>query len=287
MTIRIATSSDIAWISEWTRDTFHWGDYIPYVLERWMADETGRVFVTEVAGVVVAMGRVGMLGADEAWAQGMRVHPDHRRQGHAARITTAMSDWAIEQGAKVIRLSVEVDNPRAQAQVAAAGFRRVSDWAHAERAVGESSPVPEGNGGKRVPPAERLKVAHSAEADAAYMSWTGGELARAARNLFQFNWRWQRLTLEHLRDFARDQGLLEGRPGWAIFEVDETEFLVHWLETAPSDAKAMVLALVDKASESGAETLGVMIPAVPWLERELKRLGFEMTHPNTVWAKAL
>lgn len=287
MTIRIATPSDISPISEWTRDTFSWGDYIPYVLDRWIADETGRVFVTELEGNVVAMGRVGMLGADEAWAQGMRVHPDHRRQGHGLRITDALTHWAIEQGAKVIRLSVETWNTSAQAQVAAAGFRRVSDWVHAERAVGESSPVPEGNGGRRVPPAERLRVAHSAEADAAYLSWTGGELARAARNLFQINWRWQHLSLEHLASLARDQSLLEGRPGWAIFEIDETEFLVHWLETAPSDARAMVLALVDKAAESGAETLGVMVPAVPWLERELKRLGFDMTHPNTVWAKSL
>jgi len=30
----------------------------------------------------------------------------------------------------------------------------------------------------------------------------------------------------------------------------------------------------------------VMIPAVPWLERELRRLGFEI-HPLTVWAKSL
>jgi GNAT superfamily N-acetyltransferase len=285
--IRTATPEDISPISEWTRDTFPWGDYIPYVLERWIADETGRVFVGEVDGSVVAVGRVGMLGPDEAWAQGMRVHPEHRRQGHGLRITHALATWAEEQGAKVIRLSVETWNTSAQAQVAAAGFRPVSDWVHAVRAVGESSPVPEGNGGKRVPPAERLRVAHSAEADAAYMSWVGGELARAARNLFQIDWRWQRLSLEVLTEAARELGLLEGRPGWAIFEIDETEFLVHWIETGPSDARAMVLALIDKAAESGAETLGIMIPAVPWLERELKRLGFEPMHPNTVWARPL
>jgi hypothetical protein len=118
------------------------------------------------------------------------------------------------------------------------------------------------------------------------MSWVGGEVARAARNLFQIRWRWQRLTPEHLVLAAKNQNLLEGRTGWAIAELDGADYAVHWIETAPSDARAMMLAIIDKAAESGADTVEVMIPAVAWLERELRRLGFEM-HPLTVWAKSL
>ena len=285
-TIRPARLDDIPAISEWTRDTFSWGDYIPHVLERWIGDESGRVVVVEVDGVVVALARASMMSTDEAWAQGMRVHPDHLRQGHGVAITESLSDWAREQGARIIRLSTEHWNTNAQGQVSKVGFRPVCDWVHAERAIGESSPVPEGNGGKRVPPPERLRTAHSAEAEAAYLSWVGGELARAARNLFQVGWRWQRLTPDHLILAARNQNLLEGRPGWAIGEFDDGTYVVDWLETAESDARAMALAIVDKAAEASAETLEVMIPDVPWLERELRRLGFEM-HPLTVWARSL
>lgn len=286
MTIRPATLDDIPSISEWTQETFPWGDYIPRVLERWIEDDAGRVMVFEDAGMVVALARVAMLSSDEAWAQGMRVHPDHRRQGHGVALTEALSDWAHEQGAQVIRLSIEHWNSNAQGQVSKVGFRPVCDWVHAERAIGESSPVPEGNGGKRVPPPERLRTAHSAEAEAAYLSWVGGELGRAARNLFQVGWRWQRLTPDHLMLAARNQNLLEGRPGWAIAEFEDATFAVDWLETAESDARAMMLAIVDKAAEFAAETLEVMIPAVPWLEREVRRLGFEM-HPLSVWARSL
>ena len=227
-----------------------------------------------------------MLSPDEAWAQGMRVHPGHRRQGHGTRITAAASDWAAAHGAKVIRLSVEHWNTNAQGQVGGVGFRPVGDFVHAERAIGESSPVPEGNGGKRVPPAERLRTAPSAEAEPAYMSWIGGELARAGRNLFQTHWRWQRLSPDLLVAAAKRQHLLEGRPGWAIGEFARGVYAIEWIETAESDARAMILAVVDRAAEAGAETLEVMIPAVPWLEREMRRLGFEM-HPLTVWAKGL
>ena len=237
-------------------------------------------------GTVVALARVSMLSSDEAWAQGMRVHPDHRRVGHGVALTEALVDWAAGQGAQVIRLSVEQWNTGAQGQVSKVGFRPVCDWIHAERAVGESSPVPEGNGGRRVPPPERLRAAPSAEAEAAYLSWVGGELARAARNLFQVGWRWQRLTPDHLAVAARNQNLLEGRPGWALAEFDDGAYTVDWLETAESDARAMTLAIIDKAAEASAESLEVMIPDVPWLERELRRLGFEM-HPLTVWARSL
>ena len=285
-TIRPARLDDIPAISEWTQETFPWGDYIPQVLQRWVEDAAGRVMVGEESGVVVAMARVSMLSSDEAWAQGMRVHPDHRRQGHGVALTEAVSDWARHQGAQVIRLSIEHWNSNAQGQVSKVGFRPVCDWVHAERAIGESSPVPEGNGGKRVPPPERLRTAPSAEAEAAYLSWVAGELGRAARNLFQVGWRWQRLTPDHLVLAARNQNLLEGRPGWAIAEFEDGTYTVDWLETAESDARAMMLAIVDKAAEFAAETLEVMIPDVPWLEREVRRLGFEV-HQLTVWARSL
>jgi len=285
-TIRAARLSDIPAISEWTRDTFAWGDYIPRVLESWISDDIGEVLAVEDGGVVVAVARVSMLSPGEAWAQGMRVHPEHRRRGHGIALTGALVDWAGGRGAQVIRLSIEEWNVGAQGQVSKVGFRPVCEWVHGERAIGESSPVPEGNGGKRVPPPERLRTAHSAEAEAAYLSWVGGELARTARDLFQVSWRWQRLTPEHLTLAARNQNLLEGRPGWAIAEFDDGTYTVEWLETAESDARAMALAIVDKAAEFAAETLEVMIPAVPWMERELRRLGFEM-HPLMVWARSL
>ena len=274
-TIRAGRPSDIAAIASWTTDTFDWGDYVGDALPEWMADPAGIVLVAEVEGDVVATGRVVMASATEAWAQGARVHPDHRRSGIGSLLSQALWDWAREHGAKVVRLAVEADNSPALAHVENMGFRRVSDWWFAARQLGARSPVPEGNGGRRVPTQERLQEAHSAEAEPAFLSWTVGELAQAARGLFSIGWVWRLMTVEHLEVAARNHSLIEGRPGWAITEPSDETVRVHWIETSQDDARAMVRALVDHGVEHRQTSIEIMAPKVEWLGEALSANSFD------------
>lgn len=286
MLIRPARLEDVPRIASWTTDTFAWGDYVAEAIPEWMEAPDSRVLVAEVEGDVVAVGRTQMVGANECWLQGARVHPDHRRKGLAGAITRSLWEWAAGQGATVARLATEDTNTAARTQAEKMGFRRVADFRRGWRAVGEGSPVPEGNGGRRVPPSERLSTAPSAEAEPALLSWSGGELARAAHGLFATGWVWRRLSVDHLLAAARSRSLFEGRPGWAMAAPDDEALEVNWLETTPDDAHAMALALVDLAAGQRAAKIKVMIPALPWLEGPLVRLGFEML-PLGVYALAL
>lgn len=274
--IREARAEDIAGIAAWTNDTFAWGDYVADALPGWLDEPAGIVLVAEVGSEVVALGRVAMVSASEAWAQGARVHPDRRRQGVATALSERLWDWAREQGARVVRLTVEDDNAPAIAQVTTMGFRRRCDWRYATREIGERSPVPEGNGGQRVPAPERLQPAHSAESEPAFLSWLGGELSHAAGGLLAIGWVWLLMTPEHLSEAARTRTLWEGRPGWVIAEEDDGSMHVHWIETAESDARSMIRAIIDRAVDAGVEKVEIMAPAVHWLENEMRRAGFEM-----------
>jgi ribosomal protein S18 acetylase RimI-like enzyme len=284
--IRPAEPSDVPSLAEWTQDTFSWGDYIADRLPDWLQDPRMRVLVAEDSGFPVAMGAVVMLSPTEAWAQGMRVHPEHRRRGIGTTLSEELWAWARERGAEVVRLAVEEDNAPARGQVGAMGFRKVCEFLRGGRVIGAGSPVPEGNGGRRVPPPERLSPAHSAEAEPAFLSWTTGELARVARGLAPEGWRWRRLNSDHLVAAARSRQLFEGRPGWAIAAVREGMLHVEWVETARTDAAAMALALVDRAADADLAEIRVWIPTVPWLRRALQRLGFEF-HETGVWALPL
>jgi GNAT superfamily N-acetyltransferase len=284
--IRPARPDDLDQVAVWTRDTFAWGDYIAERWDDWVASEDGHLVVAEVDGTVAGLAYVAMVSSREAWSQGMRVHPEFRRQGLGTLIGEALWPWAAERGAAVVRLAVEDWNTAAQGQVQGMGFRPVSTWLYAERGVGENSPVPEGNGGRRVPAEESLRPANAAEAEPAYLSWTSGDLARASRGLFPQGWTWMRLTAEHLAAAARERTLWAGRPGWALADLDDTQLRVHWLETVESDARAMVRALVDRAAGAGSERLTAMIPAVDWLRQAFERSAFEMS-PLRVWAKEL
>lgn len=284
--VRTGLHSDVAIIAEWTRETFSWGDYVARMFDRWLDDAAGTVIVAELDGSPVAMGRVAMVGPGEAWAQGMRVHPDHRREGIGTSVSEAMWSWATGRGARIVRVAIEGWNVPAQGQVASMGFRKVSDWHRAERGIGDGLPKPAGDGGVRVLPMERLEDAPSAEAEPAFLSWSTGELARAARGLFPISWVWRTMTVDHLVLAARNHNLLEGRPGWAIAENDDETLQVHWLETTADDANAMVLALIDRAVEGGVSQVRLITPAVAWLTEACARAGFDV-ESLAVWAKAL
>jgi len=166
------------------------------------------------------------------------------------------------------------------------GFRETAAWVMAERGVGENSPVPEGNGGRRVVAPEGLRPAASAEAEPALLSWISGPLERASRGLIPLGWAWRRLHRDDLTEAARRRALWEGRPGWAIADVEDDTFRVSWLSTTEGDTRAMMRALVDRAAAAGVDRLEVMIPDVDWLRRALRRMGAE-AHPLAIYALGL
>lgn len=284
--IRPARPDDGPQIAAWTQDTFPWGDYVGAEFATWLEEPDSLLLVAEVAGEVIGMAKVAMVSDTEAWAQGARVHPDHRRRGIGNAISARLWQWARDHGARVVRLLVEDWNQPARRQVAGFGFRPVSNWVVAERGVGENSPVPEGNGGRRVQGAEGLRPAHSSEAAPARLAWAASDLELASRGLFPVRWRWRRLTIDDLADAARRRALVTGRPGWAVAEVAEDAYVVSWIATAQTDAAAMVRGLVDLAASAGSDRLELFAPAVDWMRRALRRRDCQL-HEMTVYALGL
>ncbi len=278
---------DHAAIASFTQDTFSWGDYVTRVYKDWLADPDGLVMVAaDGDDRAIAMAKVTLISPLEAWGQGARVHPDWRRQGVSTAISNELWAWAAERGARVVRLMVEDWNDAARAQVEAMGFRPVCRWMIADRAIGDASPVVEGNGGRRRQTGEALRRVPSSEADPAYLSWTTGPLSVAARQLLAVGWTWRRLAVEDLAAAGRRDALWEGAPGWAIADADDDLFTVSWLETSPESAYRMTRALVDVGIARGAERFHAKVPDVDWLVQALRRTGCDLA-PMTIYARAL
>ena len=212
--IRPAGAGDKEPVLSFTRDTFLWGDYIHHRWDEWINDPQGRLLVAvDSDDVPVAVGFAQLLSPTEAWLQGLRVRENARRQGVAAALTDGLAQWAADQGVQVARLLIEAWNDGSAALAESCGFRPVASWALAARAVGEASPVPAGNGGRRVSAAEKLGQAPSSEAEPAFVAWSGGELAGASRGLFATDWSWRRLTIEDLVAAGKNQAFWQARTG--------------------------------------------------------------------------
>jgi len=277
VSIRPALPSDREAIVDFTRDTFEWGDYIAYEFDGWLARPDMLVVVA--AGDderAVALAAARMLSPSEAWFHAARVHPDLRGRGIAAQVSIALRAWAGEQGATVGRLLVEDWNEASIRHVEKTGRRRVASMVRCTKSIGDASPSPDGNGGRRVPSRLRARSAHAADAQSAFASWSIGELGRASRGLFGVGWSFRRLTIEDLVAAAKGSAFWEIGAGWALASTGpELRFEVSWLETREEDIDDLLRSLVDLAIGSGSESITIWIPDVDWAVKAAKHLGFE------------
>ncbi len=281
--IRVARIEDKSAIAPFTRATFWWGDYVYDVFESWLDDRGGRLLVaTDGTDTAVAVGRGVLVSPNEAWVEGIRVRPDRRQEGVAAAIARDVIGWSRDEGADVVRFVVEEGNTASMALARSLGMRAVSRWDRAGRPVEAAPPVTSGNGGKRVPARERLRPAHSSEAEPAFVSWRSGALLRAARGLFMVDWRWRILEMDDLRIAEQRRRLYASRAGWALVDTSSEQLEVGWLETGPDDAADFARALVDLSIEAGAVSLEAVYPSAPWLTAAFESAGCEI-HPLVVW----
>ena len=277
-TIRPARTEDRNSISSFTEATFEWGDYVAASFDEWLEDpEALLVVAADSDDRAIAMSRCSMVSRNEAWLQGARVHPDWRRRGIAGAMARTMTGWAKDQKAQILRLAIEDWNEAAIKQVEHDGFGRRSSWVLASRSVGAASPVPSGNGGRRVSALEQLNRAHSSDSESAFMVWSAGPLAREARGLFAVRWIWRRLVSLDLVNAAKGNALWTARSGWVMASRDEERLEVGWLDTRREDATELMRALVDLAATEGADRLDVTMPGVPWLTQAARQAGCEIT----------
>ncbi len=117
-------------------------DYIPDVWDRWLAASDGVLLIATVAGVdptdaegapleagrPIAVARLVMLSADEAWLEGIRVDPRVRGMSVATDFQVAELRWAAAQGARVVRYATGQDNEGSHRLGARHGLSLLGQW---------------------------------------------------------------------------------------------------------------------------------------------------------------
>lgn len=88
----------------------HYGDFIPRVWDRWIAEKSGRLIVAEVDGRPVGIAKITDLGQGEIWLEGLRVHRNWRRKGIATRITEEILRTIKRLEPKAVRYCTAASN---------------------------------------------------------------------------------------------------------------------------------------------------------------------------------
>lgn len=126
--LRPAKAEDKEAILAFCQQTFAWGDYIHYVYDEWLADPASDMTVATVDGVPVALSRVRYLSPTEAWFEGLRVDPAHRRHGLGKAIAEYNQARTIARGVKVGRAFISGSNTASQTLSAGMGFVQVAQY---------------------------------------------------------------------------------------------------------------------------------------------------------------
>lgn len=264
-TVRPARHDDYDDVVRLTEDVWpdrEMADYIPDVFPEWVDSEgpTRRTAVVEIEGRVVALAQAVLLSDDEAWFQGLRVHPAHRGAGRSRQVTDHLFEWAAEAGARVGRAMVFSWNEAGLGQSLAAGFEAAATfrWARPEPAPG----TPE------------LPVTD--DADAAWRYWLDSDgrdaLAGLALDASE-TWALSTLTRETLDGLADAQRVLtvgDDAPRGLACRVrtadrgDEAvaEYAVGtWRDV--DAARALCTAISADAADLGVDGTRVLLPETP------------------------
>jgi N-acetylglutamate synthase-like GNAT family acetyltransferase len=218
-----------------------WGghDYLPSVIDEWLASPKCHTYGVEADGRIVAIGNLRLVDRNKTgWMEGLRVHPDYRRKGYADMLTQRFLSLGKALNVQRLRYTTGGNNRASLKLAKKAGFKRLfkmnAVW-HEDLNVASTSADTH----------TKTKEATSLEAF---------ELSRTCSSLFPHNvliydWKAVDNTLQGFREVGRDhafyftkrRGTLtafsfgharpepeHGRWSFTVYASDEEGFLTHF-----------------------------------------------------------
>ncbi len=130
--VRAAAAADRSRILEISQQIWEGDDYVPYVLETWLADADGEVVVVELDGQLISFAHRTYLMPGYAWFEGLRTDPAYRNVGAAKAIYQYCLAVAQRDGAEQAGLSTYIENAAALHLIERFAFRRVAEFVYLE-----------------------------------------------------------------------------------------------------------------------------------------------------------
>jgi ribosomal protein S18 acetylase RimI-like enzyme len=103
-----------------------YGDYIPRVWKRWIADTGGRFIVAELEGRPVGIGKVTQASPGEIWLEGLRVDPAYRGLGIARAVNLEVLRTIAHMQPRAVRFCTGATNRASRRMGEEYGFRVVA-----------------------------------------------------------------------------------------------------------------------------------------------------------------
>ncbi|HET91399.1 MAG TPA: AI-2E family transporter [Chloroflexi bacterium] len=258
-------------------------DYIPDILDEWLADPHGQFAVAELRGDVVGFAKLTRLADDEWWLEGLRVASACRAEGIAGRLQAHLVKQAQREGDGALRFGTRSDNEPVHRLAAHDGFHHTLTYRRYQ-----ADPLPS----RATPPLRQLT---EVDVEAAWTLVRHSPRYQAARGLYEECWTWKNLTRERLERHitAGDVwglGNSDGLPALALVGRDDVQgeeedvcLYVGYVDGTGAALVAMLQGLRGLAARQACTCVRIKAVAEPALATALQAAGYEICRPNDVW----
>lgn len=250
-TIRPARSEDQDAVFAFCQQTWEWGDYIERSWDEWLHDPQGQLFVAINHEQPVGIMHLHMVSENDAWAQGLRVDPNYRRQGIASALHETVTLEAMHRGASYLRLTIETDNLPSINLVERLHMRPIGSYR-----LYTAPPLP----AQKALPRQRPQLATIEELDEIIEYLNTSSIFPLVGGVYYAKWRAQSITAEWLEERIQAQQIY---------------MLRRWEQIDG-------LAIAEMRQENGEQTLsvgyidGTAIEAISFIAYDLRRRLHEM-----------
>lgn len=282
--VRPARAEDKAAVLAFCEQTWdHQKDYIPLVWDKWLADETGRIFVAVVDGLPVAMQRVVLMSDDEAWWEGLRVDPNYRGQGLVSVLRSPMNQYLLAHNIRVFRNCVSSENTIMKGILARRGHEKVGAYAPYVAEVLPSLPC-------------QLVQLDNSDCDSVWRFVRLSNFLEQKRCLYiNRGAKWQELTLKQLTtrlNQGKVWGLKENHQlrSMAIesyLEGSNQKFWIGYVNSTSEDLPILLLELRRLAHHKGYQSIGGIFPIGDLVLKSLEMADYRRIAKEEYWVYEL
>jgi GNAT superfamily N-acetyltransferase len=254
-------------------------DYVPSVLDAWLAADDADLIGVLAADELVGFGHCVWMSPTYAWFEGLRIDNVWRNRGMARALHEHMLEWAYGAGATRVGLSVYLDNQASLRIVESHAFERVAGFVVLETRAEGAPHVERAAHAQARAAVDVVRV--SSVAAAAYIA-RSAFLARS-HGFFPRNWRFYPYALGPKRPLAHMTHLLGIWRGDRLAalacigagEAAPTALALNFLDGSPEDMTILARHVLSLAGSAPVEAMapaadsgGNPLPAV------LSGLGF-------------
>jgi GNAT superfamily N-acetyltransferase len=136
ISFRRVTPDDMPRVLEISAGVWDGQDYVPSVLDEWLAADDADLIGVLAGDLLVGFGHCVWMSPAYAWFEGLRIDAAWRNRGIARALHEHMLEWAHARGAMRVGLSVYLDNQASLRIVESHHFERAASFVVLEAPAG-------------------------------------------------------------------------------------------------------------------------------------------------------